>query len=105
MPVVSLAGAAYVAGHALESSSTSCRPCGKACRIGDGNVALMVRGLLMLAALTGLLVSRRPSAWDRGAPGVRAGIFVGLVGFLLVLLLTRWASLWIEYWSFDLGIV
>jgi preprotein translocase SecE subunit len=33
--------------------------------------------------------------------GVRAGVFVGFVGLLLVVLLARWASLWIEHWSFD----
>jgi hypothetical protein len=31
-------------------------------------------------------------------PGVRAGVFVAFVGFLLVVLLTRWVSLWIEHW-------
>lgn len=32
--------------------------------------------------------------------GVRAGTFVGLCGLLLVLLLTRWASVWIEHWAY-----
>jgi preprotein translocase SecE subunit len=40
----------------------------------------------------------------KAAPGVRAGIFVGLVGVLLILLLTRWASLWIEHFSYQRGL-
>jgi len=39
----------------------------------------------------------------RSVPGSRTGIFVGTVGLLIALLLTRWASLWIEHLSFDLG--
>src|SRR5262249_46458841 len=31
--------------------------------------------------------------------GIRAGVFVGFVGLLLVLLLARWASLWFEHWA------
>ncbi|MHB1422462.1 MAG: preprotein translocase subunit SecE [Gemmataceae bacterium] len=70
----------------------------------EGNTALMLRGLLQLAAFIGLLVYGAQLLGPRAAVGVRAGIFIGLVGFLLVLLLTRWASLWIEYWSFERGL-
>jgi preprotein translocase SecE subunit len=38
----------------------------------------------------------------RAVPGVKAGIFVGLVGVLVIVLLTRAASLWIEHWALDL---
>jgi len=34
--------------------------------------------------------------------GVRAGVFVGLVGLLVVLLLARWVSLWTEYYAYTL---
>jgi preprotein translocase SecE subunit len=71
-----------------------------------GPAAVTLRGLLQLAALGGLIVFGTrllAGAGSKAAPGLRAGIFVGLVGFLLVLLLTRWASLWIEHWSFDRG--
>jgi preprotein translocase SecE subunit len=71
-----------------------------------GPAAVALRSLLQLAALGGLVVfggRLLAGAGNKVAPGMRAGIFVGLVGFLLVMLLTRWASLWIEYWSFDRG--
>ncbi|MFO0878285.1 MAG: preprotein translocase subunit SecE [Gemmataceae bacterium] len=32
--------------------------------------------------------------------GIRAGVFTGFVGLNLVVLLTRWASLWFEHWSY-----
>ena len=56
----------------------------------------VVRGLLQLVVLGGLIVFGVRLLGPRTAAGVRAGIFVGLVGFLTILFLTRWASLWIE---------
>jgi preprotein translocase SecE subunit len=70
----------------------------------DGIVSTVVRGLLQLVVLGGLIVFGARLLGPRTATGVRAGIFVGLVGVLLILLLTRWASLWIEYWSFERGL-
>ena len=69
----------------------------------EGPVAVVFRALLQLAALGGLVVFGARLLGTKAVTGVRAGIFIGLVGFLLVLLLTRWASLWIEYWSYDRG--
>jgi preprotein translocase SecE subunit len=69
----------------------------------EGPVAVVIRGLLQLAALGGLVVFGSRLLGAKAVTGVRAGIFIGLVGFLLVLLLTRWASLWIEHWSYDSG--
>lgn len=100
MAIASLAGTAYVLGslgivfYLLPSLWAS---------LGGGNTPgpLVVRGLLQLVALTVLLVFGARLLGPKAVPGVRAGIFLGLVGFLLALLLTRWASLWIEHWSFD----
>ena len=105
MAIASLAGAAYVLGtlgivFALIPSLWQ--------SLGwEGNTALMVRILIQLAALVGLVVfGTRLLAGGgvKSVPGVRAGMFIALVGFLLVLLLTRWASLWIEFWSYDRGL-
>lgn len=103
MAIASLAGAAYVLGtlgivfYLLPSLWQS---------LGlEGNAALIVRILLQLAALVGLFVYGVRLLGPKATPGIRAGIFVSLVGFLLVLLLTRWASVWIEYWSFDRGLL
>jgi preprotein translocase SecE subunit len=102
MPAAALAGTAYLLGtlgivfYLLPSLWQG---------LGwSGIVALVVRGLLQLAALGVLLVFGARLLGSKMAPGTRAGIFAGLVGFLLVLLLTRWASLWIEHWSFDSGL-
>jgi preprotein translocase SecE subunit len=102
MPVAALAGTAYVLGTLgivfyLLPSLWQITGWG-------GAVALVVRGLLQLAALAALLVFGVRLLGPKAATGVRAGIFVGLVGFLLILLLTRWASVWIEYLSFERGL-
>jgi len=51
----------------------------------------------MLAAFTALAVVGARLIGPKQPAGARAGIFAVLVGFVLVLLLTRWASLWLEY--------
>jgi preprotein translocase SecE subunit len=101
MPVAALAGTAYALGtlgivfYLIPSLWGA---------LGwEGPVAVVIRGLLQLAALGGLVVFGARLLGTKAITGVRAGIFIGLVGFLLVLLLTRWASLWIEYWSYDRG--
>jgi preprotein translocase SecE subunit len=102
MAVASLAGAAYVVGtlgivfYLIPSLWQS---------LGwGGNASLVVRDLIQLAALSGLVVFGVRLLGPKAATGVRAGIAVSLVGFLLILLLTRWVSLWTEYWSFDRGL-
>ncbi|MGH7169732.1 MAG: preprotein translocase subunit SecE [Gemmataceae bacterium] len=101
MTIASLAGAAYVLGtlgivfYLIPSLWQS---------LGwEGNASL-VRGLIQLAAAIGLLVFGARLLGPKAATGVRAGIFIGLLGVLLILLLTRWASLWIEYWSYHRGL-
>jgi preprotein translocase SecE subunit len=101
MPVVALAGTAYLLGtlgivfYLLPSLWETIN--------WSGNASAMVRGLVQLAALSGLLLFGARLLGPNAAHGVRAGIFVSFVGFLLILLLTRWASLWIEYGSFYRG--
>jgi preprotein translocase SecE subunit len=55
-------------------------------------LSVVLAGFLIVAG--GRVASAQP------AVGVRAGTFVGMCALLLVLLLTRWASLWVEHWSF-----
>jgi preprotein translocase SecE subunit len=57
--------------------------------------------LAMVAAAVGLIALGASLIGPKAVPGLKAGIFVGLVGFLVVLLLTRWASIWIESGVYD----
>ncbi|HEY7329657.1 MAG TPA: preprotein translocase subunit SecE [Gemmataceae bacterium] len=103
MAIASLAGTAYVVGtlgivFALIPSLWQGLGWG-------GGTALLVRGLIQLTVLIGLLVFGTRLLGPKAVPGVRAGICVGLFCFLLILLLTRWASLWIEHWSYDTGLL
>ncbi len=73
-----------------------------------GNISWIVRGLIQLAVLAGLinfgvrlLKPSREATGGGTAHGTRAGIFIGIVGFLIILMLTRWASLWFEYGSYQ----
>lgn len=103
MAIASLAGAAYVLGtlgivfYLLPSLWQSLG--------GESNAALILRSLLQLAVLGGLIVYGVRLLGPKATTGIRAGIFVALAGFLLVLLLTRWVSLWIEYWTYDRGLL
>jgi preprotein translocase SecE subunit len=102
MAIASLAGAAYVLGtlgivfYLLPSLWQS---------LGlEGNAALIFRSLIQFGALVGLVWYGARLLGPKTVPGIRAGIFIALAGFLLILLLTRWASVWIEYWSYDRGL-
>src|SRR5262249_60301985 len=53
----------------------------------EGPVWITVRGLVQLAVLGGLIVFGTRLLGPKTILGVRAGIFVGLVGVLLILLL------------------
>jgi preprotein translocase SecE subunit len=56
-------------------------------------VALVVSvGLLLLG---GKLLGPNPPV------GIRSGVFVAFLGLLVVVLLARWASLWLEHWAYD----
>jgi preprotein translocase SecE subunit len=96
MPVVSLVGAAYVVvclGIVFGVLPYLWRTAVGFTTI-SGDVLL---GLLMLAAFTALAVVGARLLGPKQPAGARAGIFAVLAGFVLVLLLTRWASLWLEY--------
>src|SRR5262249_11311010 len=56
-----------------------------------GGTALL---LVCLAAGVGLLWLGARLLGPHPPEGIRAGVFVGFVGLLLVALLARWASLW-----------
>ena len=96
MAVVSLAGAAYVIVSLvivfgglpyLWRTATGLTGIG-------GDVLL---GLVMLAVATGLAVLGARLIGQKQPVGARAGIFAAILRFVVVLLLTRWASLWLEY--------
>ncbi len=53
-----------------------------------------VAAAAVLVYLGGRLLRAKP------IPGLRAGVFVGLVAVLVVGLLARWASIWLEHWTF-----
>lgn len=63
-----------------------------------GHTLVACLGLLIGIALLvvgGRLLGPKPPV------GVRAGVFVAFVGLLGVLLLARWASVWIEHWVYS----
>jgi preprotein translocase SecE subunit len=96
MPVVSLVGAAYVIVCLVLIFGVL--PYIWRSAIGFTSIGGdVILGLLMLAALTALAVVGARLIGPKQPAGARAGIFVALVGFVVVLLLTRWASLWLEY--------
>ncbi|HVS34004.1 MAG TPA: preprotein translocase subunit SecE [Gemmataceae bacterium] len=100
LPVVSLIGAAYVVvslGIVLSGLPYVWRNVLGWTDPLYGNLFL---GLVMLAALVGLAVLGARLFGANRPAGARAGVFFGVIGFLIVLLLTRWASVWIEYWIF-----
>lgn len=102
MPIASLAGTAYALGTL--GIVFSLIPSLWQSLGGGGNTLPVFRVLIQLVVLVGLVAFGRRVLGPKGPSGIRAGIFVGLVGFLLILLLTRWASLWIEHWSYDRGL-
>jgi preprotein translocase SecE subunit len=95
--VVSLLGAAYAVvclGLVIDGLPYLWRTLTGLTDIG-GNILL---GLIMLAAIVGLAVLGVRLFGKNRPAGARAGVFLGFVGFLVVLLLTRWVSLWLQYW-------
>ena len=96
LPIVSLVGAAYVAvslGVVLDGLPYLWRTYTGLTDVG-GDILL---GLIMLAVATALAVLGVRLYGGRRPAGARAGVFMGLAGILIVLLLARWASLWLEY--------
>lgn len=59
--------------------------------------------LVALALGIGFLVLGARLLGSHPPVGVRAGVFVAFLGLLAVVLLTRWASLWIEHWAYETG--
>ncbi len=100
MAAVSLAGTVYVLGslgiifYLIPSAWWSFMDRGSF-------AAVAVLGVIMLAAAAALALFGARLLGPTPPPGVRAGIFMGLVGFLIVLLLARWASMWVEYGTYN----
>jgi len=103
--VVSLAGVVYILGSfGIIFKATPALWWAVWNSLGLGGTSFVgpsLLGLIMIAAAVGLIVLGSRLLGPRTAPGTRAGIFVGLVGVLVILLLARWASLWFEHWAYD----
>jgi preprotein translocase SecE subunit len=63
--------------------------------------SMALLGLVMLAAVVGLAAAGVVWLNHHAVKGARAAIFVGVVGVLLILLLTRWFSTLAEAWVYD----
>ncbi len=71
---------------------------------GLGGYTFVGGSLLLLVCLAvgvGLLWTGVRLLGPNPPAGIRAGVFVNLVGLLLVVLLTRWVSLWTEHLAYD----
>ncbi len=71
----------------------------------DSFAALTIQGLLMLAGGSGLFLLGGKLLGPKPQSGLKAAIFVGLVGLLVAALLTRWYSIWAEYLAFHPEVV
>src|SRR5262249_54968165 len=69
----------------------------------DSFTAVALLGLAMVVVFGGLAFVGGKLLGPHPTPGTKAGIFVGLVGFLIVLWLARWISTWVENRSFNDG--
>jgi preprotein translocase SecE subunit len=67
----------------------------------DSPVAWTFLVLIDLAVAVFLCLLGARLLGPRTPHGVRAGICAGLIGVVLVLLLSRWASIWFEHWVYD----
>ena len=102
LPIVSLVGAAYVAVSLGDGPQRLARTSGRTyAGLTDvgGNILL---GLVMLVVLIGLAVLG-VRLFGRHRPAGAGRRLHGQVGILIVLLLARWASLWLEYWIYVNG--
>ncbi len=103
LPVVSLLGVAYVVGclvivfrllplgwwHLWASMGASTA----------SYAGAVLLGMLMLAATVGFCVLGGRLLGPDAPAGARSGILFGLIGLLLAVLVTRWGSLWAEYFA------
>ena len=60
-------------------------------------------GVVMFLVAFGLGLLGVRGVGNKAPHGARAGVSVGLLGLLFILLLARWISLWVEHWSFGSG--
>jgi preprotein translocase SecE subunit len=68
-------------------------------RLPDTAAANVVVAAVLFVAATGLVILGVRLLGPRAPHGARAGIFVGAAGVLVLLLVTRWASIWLEHWA------
>ena len=66
----------------------------------SSSMAGLLVAATILVVVVGLLILGVQLLGNRVPHGARAGIFVGVVGVLIILLLTRWASIWFEQWAY-----
>jgi preprotein translocase SecE subunit len=104
VPVISLVGVVYL----LACLAIIFKFLPDLCRLLWGKLGLNANSftansillLLMLGAGTGLVVLGAKLLGPKQQPGVRAGVFWGLIYLLGVVLMTRWVSMWIEKWVY-----
>src|SRR5262249_1898613 len=102
VPVGSLVGAIYVLGSfALALKGLAFVWWGVLGFEQDSIFAWGALIVLQLLAVGGLGYVGTRLLGPKPAPGVKAGTFVVVLGLLIIALLTKYVSLWVEYWSFD----
>jgi preprotein translocase SecE subunit len=99
LPVLSLVGVIYVLGCLGVVFGALPKVWGMLW--ADSFPSLTFRALAMVAVAAALLALGARLIGPKAVPGLKAGIFVGLVGVLLLVLLTRGASIVIENQIYD----
>jgi preprotein translocase SecE subunit len=100
VPIVGLVGAAYIIGCLGVLGKALPYLWWETLGIGQSATTTLLLIFVLAAAACGLGYLGLKLLGPRAAVGTRAAVFVAFLGVLLILLLTRWASLWIEYWVF-----
>lgn len=104
IPIMSLAGLVYLLGSLAIVFMAIPYVWGQLWGSAFGNTnsfaSATLMGVVMLAAFAGLVALGGHLLGPKAPPGVRAGIFTALVGLLLVVGVTRWFSLWVEYYCY-----
>src|SRR5947209_867534 len=102
LPVASVAGAVYVLGSIAVVLMWLPHLWWNVFQLSrDSFAAVALLGLAMLAAAAALVFVGGRLLVPRQLPGLRAGIFVVIVGLLLIGLFTRWVGVLIDAWFYN----
>src|ERR1700693_2299766 len=100
MPIIGLLGAAYIIGCLGVLGFVLPQLWWEVLGLSQSATTTLSLILVLALAAAGLGYLGLWLLGKRAPVGTRAAIFVAVIGLLLILLLTRWASLWIEYWVY-----